>query len=131
MKALIIGGGIGGFNIGGGIGGLAGGGIGGIAGGFNGNLGIAGATQAQPLIQLITQVVAPGEWGLTPYQQAFQQIQGGFAAQAGFMGIAGNFNALGFAGINAAPASRSPSINSPAVGSRRSPISSARSKNAV
>jgi tetratricopeptide (TPR) repeat protein len=34
-------------------------------GGFNGSLGMMGATQAIGLIQLITKVVAPGEWFLT------------------------------------------------------------------
>lgn len=53
-------------------------------GGFNGNLGFMGATQAVPLIQLVTTLVAPGEWFVTPAQQAAQQAQGGFLAPGGF-----------------------------------------------
>jgi hypothetical protein len=68
---------------------------GGLGGGFNGNLGFAGATQAGPLINLIMQVVAPGEWFMTPAQQAFFQMQGqfgGFNFQAGGGFNFGNFN---------------------------------------
>src|SRR5207253_591150 len=87
----------GGFNLGGfGGGGLVGGGaiIGGVAGGFgfgnfqggtfqggfNGSLGVMGASQAAGLIQVITRVVAPGEWFVTtqpnPFQPQFQFLGG-------------------------------------------------------
>ena len=58
--------------------GMGGGMMGSFAGGFNGNLGMRGATRAMPLIQLITTVVAPGQWFTTQQQQAFNNIQGGF-----------------------------------------------------
>jgi hypothetical protein len=54
----------------GGMGGIPGAFVGGsFAGGFNGSLGLMGAIQAQGLIQLITKVVAPGEWFRTSQQQ--------------------------------------------------------------
>ena len=68
-----------------GLGGLAGGAMGQNClgfnlGGFNGNLGAQGATQNQLLIALITQTVAPGEWGA-------QNCQNPLLAQA--FGMAG------------------------------------------
>ncbi len=104
-------GGIGGFNIGGfggfNVGQIQGGAIGvGISGGFgfgnfqggafqggfNGALGMLGASQAVTLIDLITKVVAPGEWFLTqqalPFQPQFNFVGGGglFGQQGGPIG---------------------------------------------
>lgn len=66
-------------------GGFGGGGL--TGGGFNGNLGALGATQANQLIQTITQVVAPGEWFVAP-----QPANNGFLAGNAF---GGNLNFLG------------------------------------
>src|SRR5581483_9223816 len=73
--------------------------------GFNGNLGMLGATQAQPLIQLITSIVAPGEWFITPPPQP--QIQPIFGA-VGAAGAAGQIAPLGQIGLPAPQAQGGP-----------------------
>ena len=52
---------------------------------------------------LITQVVAPGEWFITPAQQAAMNFQGNFMGMGfmgmGFMGM-GGFMGMNFMGMN-------------------------------
>jgi tetratricopeptide (TPR) repeat protein len=91
-----------------GMGGFSFGGM--FPGGFNGNLGFLGASQAMPLISMITTIVAPGEWFKTPAQLAAENFQGGFQGfpfGMGFgfpMGMAGMMGMMpvGMVGINPA-----------------------------
>jgi tetratricopeptide (TPR) repeat protein len=82
----------------GGMGMMGMGGGGQFAGG-NGNLGFMGATQANSLIMVITNIVAPGEWYKTPAQLAAEQaaaIPGFGFGGPGFMGV--GFMGAGFMG---------------------------------
>jgi hypothetical protein len=77
-------------------------GMAGMAGGFNSNLGFMGATQAMPLIMVITSIVAPGEWFKSPAQIAAENMQGGFGGFNGFNGMgAGMMGGMpGMGGMN-------------------------------
>jgi hypothetical protein len=98
-----FGGGLGGFGGGlGGIGGIPGNFVGGaFQGGFNGALGALGASQATSLIQMITRVVAPGEWFLTQQPMPFAPM---IFPGLGMVGMLGGQNMLGMVGAGPPPA---------------------------
>ncbi len=73
-----------------------------FAGGFNGSLGMMGATQAVGLIQLITRVVAPGEWFITQQPQPLAPMLFPGLGMVGALG--GGQGMLGMVGAGPPPA---------------------------
>jgi tetratricopeptide (TPR) repeat protein len=78
---------------GGGMMGMMGGGMnfmgGSFMGGFNGGMGMMGSINAPTLIKTITQIVAPGEWFVTPQPNPFNAFLGGGLNNMGGVGPLG------------------------------------------